>query len=160
MAILCAAHLRYIAQLVCERQDLFPILSPMRASNDPLRQQACLITINLVAESNLGLLPALVRGEPGPSRGGLLGGPAGGLDGLCGRGSRSRDGHHILGYLFRPAGFDPDARENYPFEIARDLGLLFASAWLVWRPRGPWALDNRLLYDDTSARTETGELTP
>lgn len=61
---------------------------------------------------------------------------------------------------FGGGGFDPDAREKYPFEIARDLGLLFASAWLVWRPRGPWALDNRLLYDDTSARTETGELTP
>ena len=38
-----------------------------------------------------------------------------------------------------------NATEKYPLEIARDLGLLFLSAWLVWRPRTPWALDNRVL---------------
>jgi uncharacterized membrane protein YphA (DoxX/SURF4 family) len=37
------------------------------------------------------------------------------------------------------------AREKYPWEITRDAGLLLLSAWLVWRPRTPWALDNRLL---------------
>lgn len=33
---------------------------------------------------------------------------------------------------------------KYPWDIARDVGLLLASAWLVVRPRTPWALDNRL----------------
>lgn len=37
------------------------------------------------------------------------------------------------------------AREKYPIEIARDIGLLALSALLVWRPRTPWALDNRVL---------------
>lgn len=36
-------------------------------------------------------------------------------------------------------------REKYPWELARDFGLLFMSVWLVWRPRTPWALDNRLI---------------
>ena len=38
-----------------------------------------------------------------------------------------------------------NAAAKYPWEIARDLGLLALSAWLVWRPRTPLALDNRLL---------------
>lgn len=38
-----------------------------------------------------------------------------------------------------------NASAKYPWEIARDLGLMFASGWLVWRPRTPWALDNKLL---------------
>lgn len=37
---------------------------------------------------------------------------------------------------------------RYPWEIARDVGLLLASAWLVIRPRTPWALDNRLFPVD------------
>ena len=37
------------------------------------------------------------------------------------------------------------AKDKYPWELARDFGLLFLSAWLVWRPRTPWALDNRIL---------------
>ncbi len=43
------------------------------------------------------------------------------------------------------AGPAQNAAAKYPWEIARDLGLLALSAWLVWRPRTPWALDNRLL---------------
>ncbi len=43
------------------------------------------------------------------------------------------------------AGPTQNAAAKYPWEIARDLGLLALSAWLVWRPRTPWALDNRLL---------------
>jgi uncharacterized membrane protein YphA (DoxX/SURF4 family) len=58
---------------------------------------------------------------------------------------------------FGGGGFDPDAREKYPWEIARDLGLLLVSAWLVWRPRSPWALDNRLLHDSIRYRTPTGD---
>ncbi len=42
------------------------------------------------------------------------------------------------------AGPTQNAQAKYPWEIARDLGLLALSAWLVWRPRTPWALDNRL----------------
>jgi uncharacterized membrane protein YphA (DoxX/SURF4 family) len=59
---------------------------------------------------------------------------------------------------FGGGGYDADATEKYPWEIARDLGLLFASLWLVVRPRTPWALDNRLLYPSTTDRTTTGEL--
>jgi uncharacterized membrane protein YphA (DoxX/SURF4 family) len=42
------------------------------------------------------------------------------------------------------AGPAQNAQAKYPWEIARDLGLLVLSAWLVWRPRTPWAVDNRL----------------
>ena len=37
------------------------------------------------------------------------------------------------------------AKDKYPWELARDFGLLLLSVWLVWRPRTPWALDNRVL---------------
>ena len=37
-----------------------------------------------------------------------------------------------------------DFAAAYPWEIARDVGLMLASLWLVWRPRTPWALDNVL----------------
>lgn len=61
---------------------------------------------------------------------------------------------------FGGGGYDPNATDKYPWEIARDLGLLLASAWLVWRPRSPWAVDNRLLYDDARPeRTLTGDPT-
>ena len=43
------------------------------------------------------------------------------------------------------AGPAANAQAKYPWEIARDLGLLALSAWLVVRPRTPWAVDNRLL---------------
>ena len=59
---------------------------------------------------------------------------------------------------FGGGGFDARATEKYPWELARDFGLLFASAWLVWRPRSAWALDNRLLHYGTN-RTLTGEPT-
>lgn len=42
------------------------------------------------------------------------------------------------------AGPAQNAQAKYPWEIARDLGLLALSAWLVWRPRTRWALDGRL----------------
>ena len=41
-----------------------------------------------------------------------------------------------------------DYAAKYPWEIARDVGLLVGSAWLVVRPRSPWALDNRLFPAD------------
>ncbi len=36
------------------------------------------------------------------------------------------------------------ARAQYPWEIARDLGLFLLSAYLVWRPRTAYSLDNVL----------------
>ncbi len=59
---------------------------------------------------------------------------------------------------FGGGGFDAEAKQKYPWELARDFGLLLASAWLVWRPRTPWALDNRLIYT-TPERSLTGEHT-
>jgi uncharacterized membrane protein YphA (DoxX/SURF4 family) len=38
-----------------------------------------------------------------------------------------------------------NAEAKYPWELARDLGLLLLSSWLVYRPRTPWSADNRLL---------------
>jgi uncharacterized membrane protein YphA (DoxX/SURF4 family) len=58
---------------------------------------------------------------------------------------------------FGGGGYDANATDKYPWEIARDLGLLFASLWLVWRPRSKWALDNRLVYAGTPDRTLSGE---
>jgi uncharacterized membrane protein YphA (DoxX/SURF4 family) len=46
---------------------------------------------------------------------------------------------------FGGGGFTADATAQYPWEIARDVGLLALSAALVARPRTAWALDNRLL---------------
>jgi uncharacterized membrane protein YphA (DoxX/SURF4 family) len=43
------------------------------------------------------------------------------------------------------AGPSQNAQAAYPWDIARDVGLLALSAWLVWRPRTRWATDNRLL---------------
>lgn len=43
------------------------------------------------------------------------------------------------------AGPSVNATAKYPWDIARDVGLLALSAWLVWRPRTPYAVDNRLL---------------
>jgi len=43
------------------------------------------------------------------------------------------------------AGPTENAQAKYPWEIARDLGLLLLSGWLVWRPRTPAAVDNLLL---------------
>ena len=38
-----------------------------------------------------------------------------------------------------------DATAKYPWEIARDLGLLLLSGWLVYRPSTRWSLDRVLL---------------
>jgi uncharacterized membrane protein YphA (DoxX/SURF4 family) len=45
---------------------------------------------------------------------------------------------------FGGGGADPDAISKYPWEIARDTGLLALSLLLVWRPRTPLAVDNLL----------------
>ncbi len=43
---------------------------------------------------------------------------------------------------FGGGGFDADATSKYPWEIARDSGLLLLSLWLIWRPRTRFALDS------------------
>ncbi len=56
---------------------------------------------------------------------------------------------------FGGGGFDADATEDYPWEIARDVGLLLLSARLVVRPHTRWSLDDVLFR-----RTEpTAQLT-
>ncbi len=46
---------------------------------------------------------------------------------------------------FGGGGAKEGASSEYPWEIARDLGLMALSAWLVWRPRTRYALDGWLL---------------
>jgi uncharacterized membrane protein YphA (DoxX/SURF4 family) len=43
------------------------------------------------------------------------------------------------------AGPSANASAAYPWDIARDVGLLLAAGWLAWRPWTPWAVDNRLV---------------
>ena len=45
---------------------------------------------------------------------------------------------------FGGGGYDPDAASKYPWEIARDAGLLLASVYLVWLRQSRLALDNLL----------------
>jgi len=51
---------------------------------------------------------------------------------------------------FGGGGYDPNAADKYPWEIARDVGLLLMSAYLVWQGRTRLALDNLLFpnHDD------------
>lgn len=57
---------------------------------------------------------------------------------------------------FGGGGAKEGAMEDYPKEIARDVGLLLASAWLVWRPRTRLALDH-LLFRSTERAPERNE---
>jgi uncharacterized membrane protein YphA (DoxX/SURF4 family) len=43
------------------------------------------------------------------------------------------------------AGPTAGASAAYPWNIARDVGLLLLSVWLAWRPRTRWSVDRRLL---------------
>ncbi len=52
---------------------------------------------------------------------------------------------------FGDGGADPDAIGKYPWEIARDSGLLLLSLLVVWLPRTPLALDN-LIYSAPRGR--------
>lgn len=51
---------------------------------------------------------------------------------------------------FGSGGYKPGASAQYPWEIARDAGLLLLAAWLVWRPRSPFAVDNLLFRSSPS----------
>lgn len=59
---------------------------------------------------------------------------------------------------FGGGGFDADATSKYPWEIARDAGLLALSALLVWRPRTPWSADS-FLFPESNQSLE-GQPTP
>ncbi len=52
-------------------------------------------------------------------------------------------------------GFDADATDKYPGEIARDVGLLLLSLWLVWRPRTKLALDSYIFRPLTPTSRES-----
>ncbi|MEZ5097011.1 MAG: MauE/DoxX family redox-associated membrane protein [Nocardioides sp.] len=47
---------------------------------------------------------------------------------------------------FGTGGPKPGASEQYPWEIARDVGLFLLAAWLVAWPKTKYALDNLLLH--------------
>ena len=54
---------------------------------------------------------------------------------------------------FGGGGYDPDATSKYPWEIARDTGLLALSVFLVWLSRSRWALDS-VLFRSTPVESE------
>lgn len=55
---------------------------------------------------------------------------------------------------FGDGGPDPDAFGKYPWEIARDAGLLLLSLLVVWLRRTPFAVDNLIF----SQRTEVADV--
>ena len=55
---------------------------------------------------------------------------------------------------FGGGGEIPDAAEKYPGEIARDIGLLALSVWLVVRPRSRFALDTVLFTSSHDTDTD------
>jgi uncharacterized membrane protein YphA (DoxX/SURF4 family) len=52
---------------------------------------------------------------------------------------------------FGDGGADADAISRYPWEIARDVALFLASAYLVWRPRTALAVDGVLFPERPTA---------
>lgn len=60
---------------------------------------------------------------------------------------------------FGGGGAKEGASAEYPGEIARDVALLLASAWLVWRPRTRLAVDNVLFRSSERGleRNDDGE---
>jgi uncharacterized membrane protein YphA (DoxX/SURF4 family) len=56
---------------------------------------------------------------------------------------------------FGGGGFDANATDKYPGEIARDVGLLLLSLWLVWRPRTKLALDSFIFRPITPTSRES-----
>jgi uncharacterized membrane protein YphA (DoxX/SURF4 family) len=57
---------------------------------------------------------------------------------------------------FGNGGVDTNAAAHYPWDIARDVGLLLLSLWLVWRPRTRLALDN-LIFRPLERTTDVRE---
>jgi uncharacterized membrane protein YphA (DoxX/SURF4 family) len=58
---------------------------------------------------------------------------------------------------FGDGGPDPDAFSKYPWEIARDVGLLALSLLVVWLRGTPYALDNLLFPDRTERLVDVEE---
>lgn len=60
---------------------------------------------------------------------------------------------------FGGGGAKEGAMDEYPIKIAQDVGLMVASAWLVWRPRTRLAVDNVLFgsSEPESERIDDGE---
>ena len=58
---------------------------------------------------------------------------------------------------FGGGGFDPHAADKYPWEIARDSGLLILSLFVVWAGGGRFALDRLLFRRTEVANVETFE---
>ncbi len=56
---------------------------------------------------------------------------------------------------FGGGGQVADATDQYPWEIARDAGLMLLSGWLVWRPRSPLSLDGLLFGHHADAPAPT-----
>ena len=54
---------------------------------------------------------------------------------------------------FGNGGYDPNAASHYPWEIARDVGLLALSVYVAWLRRTPLALDN-VLFPSTKERLD------
>jgi uncharacterized membrane protein YphA (DoxX/SURF4 family) len=81
---------------------------------------------------------------------GLLARVAGGLSAvlqlafIVGIASVWSRGIHINCGCFGNGGYDADAVSKYPWEIARDTGLLLLSVLVVWLRRTPLAVDNLL----------------
>ena len=55
---------------------------------------------------------------------------------------------------FGSGGPNPDASKQYPWEIARDVGLLALSLFVVWRPRTALAVDSVLFPPLETYETE------
>ena len=54
---------------------------------------------------------------------------------------------------FGDGGYNPHAASRYPWEIARDVGLLAMSVYVVWVRRSPLALDN-VLFPELNERSD------
>jgi uncharacterized membrane protein YphA (DoxX/SURF4 family) len=57
---------------------------------------------------------------------------------------------------FGQGGLSDNPVPGYRLDIARDVGLLLLSLWLVWRPRTPLSLD-RLLFPDNERLDDGSE---
>lgn len=57
---------------------------------------------------------------------------------------------------FGDGGYDPNASDKYPWEIARDVGLFAMGVWLMIWPRTKLALDN-LIFRRTPERILDGQ---
>jgi uncharacterized membrane protein YphA (DoxX/SURF4 family) len=76
---------------------------------------------------------------------------------IAGIGSAWARGLQIECGCFGGGGYSADATDDYPWEIARDVGLLALSLWLVWRPETPLAVDD-LLFRRTERRRDVEEV--